>query len=341
MSTTSGYDDSPTEASDKNSTVELKKNDDEIIVITQSKVVARRYELWHEKFLSYDEILDYLIKLQKMYDHKFSVERLGFSREHRPICLVKVNSKAIKRSPMSIMVEAGANGREKMSVSSALYLIDYLVKNEITLLADYLIIPCLNPDAYEKCHKTNRLLKGDQKYMDLTKCFPKHKATEHTQNGLNKLKNSAEGNPNCLLLTRALEKHAMSVKLFISLQASEDSLTYPLDHYFKEVYEFALAGKKSMDCKNLDVKPIVPNVSEENGTSVEHVIRNYHRFIKFAYIMNVHNKTFNPSEKFILTKGDQILCGILTLSKRVFRYHFKRRPGYVINSVVKMLDNEK
>lgn len=77
MSSSSCYDDSPTELSDNGDIEEIKENtsdDEKTVVITQTKVVARRFEFWHEKFLSYKELLDYLVKLGNLYEHKCKIE---------------------------------------------------------------------------------------------------------------------------------------------------------------------------------------------------------------------------------------------------------------------------
>ncbi|XP_044759036.1 uncharacterized protein LOC123316844 [Coccinella septempunctata] len=340
MSSSSCYDDSPTEASEDGHTEEIKKHnsdDDKTVVITQTKVIARRFESWHEKFLSYKEILDYLVKLGELYQHKCIIERLGYSKEQRPICLVKICSNRHRRPQMSVLIEAGCNGMEKMTVSSVLFLIDYLVKNDFKFMVEYLIIPCLNPDGYEKCLKKKRLPKKDQADVDLTKCFPIRSETPSFM--ANMLDPSPDTPPNCSLLAKVVEQNRINVKLFISLQASESSITYPLDHYFKEVYDFAVACKKSMGWDSLDVKPIVPALTQDKGTSVEHIIRNYNQTVKFAYLVNVHNKSFVPEEKFILTKGEQTLCGIQTLTKRVYRYYYKQRSRYNVQTVVKLLDS--
>ncbi|KAL3274698.1 hypothetical protein HHI36_016075 [Cryptolaemus montrouzieri] len=340
MSSTSCYDDSPTELSEAgsiNQQMEDDEDDDNTIVITQTKIVARRYEIWHEKFLCYKEILDYLMKMGQMYKHKMSIERLGYSKEEKPICLVKIHSEKSRRYSMSVMIEAGSNGKEKMTVSSALYLVEYLVKNNNKLLVEYLIIPCLNPDGYDKCMNSKKITKKEEDEIDLSRSFPKCKNTEY-MNISELLAAPPETSQNCLILMKVIEKYKTSVKLFISLQASESSITYPLDFYFKDVFDFAVACKKAMGWNTLDLKPIVPIPPEKNGTAVEHVIKNYHDNIKFAYILNVHNKCFVPEEKFIMAKGEQTSSGILTLSKRVYRYYFRQRTRYNVKTVVKLLD---
>ncbi|XP_045477093.1 uncharacterized protein LOC123682497 [Harmonia axyridis] len=341
MSSSSCYDDSPTELSDDDCNDSIEDNtsdDDKTVVITQTKVIARRFEFWHEKFLSYKEILEYLVKLADLYKHKCTVERLGYSVEQRPICLVKICPNRFRRNQMSVLIEAGSNGSEKMTVSSVLFLIEYLVKNDLKLVVEYLIIPCLNPDGYEKCLKRKKIPKNEQNDIDLTKCFPITRP-DASSLAANVLNTPPIISPNCLLLSTVIEKHRMKVKLFISLQASESTITYPLDHYFKDVYDFAIACKRSMGWDALEVKPIVPAFAQEKGTSVEHIIRNYHPTVKFAYLLNVHNKAFVPDEKFILTKGEQTLCGILTLTKRVYRYHCRQQGGYNVKTVVKLLDS--
>lgn len=261
---------------------------------------------------------------------------MGYSKEQRPICLVKISNRS-RRSQMSVLIEAGSNGMEKMTVSSVLYLIDYLVKNNLNLVVEYLIIPCLNPDGYEKCWHKKKITKKEQIDVDLSKCFPISSQTASCTTNI--LSAPSDIPQNCLLLSKVVEKYRMSIKLFISLQASESAITYPLDYYFKDVFDYATACRISMSWDSMDVKPIVPALTQDKGTSVEHIIRNFHPTIKFAYLLNVHNKSFVPEEKFILAKGEQTSSGILTLTKRVYRYYYRQKVKYNVKTIVKLLDS--
>nr|CAI5839317.1 unnamed protein product [Callosobruchus analis] len=138
-------------------------------------------------FLNYQQIASYLASLVDEYPHKISVEEIGISVKGNSILMAKIlmasqrhgqpSNRPSQEEDMSkdpycccpehecpvfecdpdcmlnrtiVFVEAGSNGCDWISVSTALYMIDHLVKSDgMQTSVDYFIVPCSNPDSYK------------------------------------------------------------------------------------------------------------------------------------------------------------------------------------------------
>lgn len=86
---------------------------------------------------------------------------IGKTIENRNIYAIEVEGYRIDGYRTSILVEGGMHGREKITVSSALYVLSQLVEHaednqQFLIGISWYIIPVLNPDGYvyamEKVH---------------------------------------------------------------------------------------------------------------------------------------------------------------------------------------------
>lgn len=99
------------------------------------------------------QIEQYLIYLSETYPKAVKLTTIGKTIEKRNIYVIEVEGTKIDGYKTNILVEGGMHGREKVTVSSALYALSQLVEhseeNQSLLkgLAWY-IIPVLNPDGY-------------------------------------------------------------------------------------------------------------------------------------------------------------------------------------------------
>lgn len=79
---------------------------------------------------------------------------IGNSLFGRPIYMIKLSNnikKTTKRN--TVLIDAAIHAREWITVTTALYIIDNLIRNRKLLnIFDFFIIPCINPDGYEYTH---------------------------------------------------------------------------------------------------------------------------------------------------------------------------------------------
>ncbi|VEN57401.1 unnamed protein product, partial [Callosobruchus maculatus] len=138
-------------------------------------------------FLNYQQIANYLAALADEFPHKVTVDEIGISLKGNSILMAKIfmashgqgqadksgvqeedtrkdpycccpehECKTFECDPDCMLnrsiafVEAGSNGCDWISVSTALYMIDHLVKSDgMQTNVDYFIVPCSNPDSYK------------------------------------------------------------------------------------------------------------------------------------------------------------------------------------------------
>ncbi|CAG9773678.1 unnamed protein product [Ceutorhynchus assimilis] len=126
------------------------------IVVEKLRLPCIRREEFHDSFLSYDKITDFLIKVQKDHPRSVNVESIGDSKEGKPIWIVQITSINSTESPKQVtFIEAGLNGEDIFAVSNCLHIVDHLSRNDNSVRTmDYFICPCGNPDAYDKFIET-------------------------------------------------------------------------------------------------------------------------------------------------------------------------------------------
>ncbi|XP_050309312.1 uncharacterized protein LOC126745488 [Anthonomus grandis grandis] len=126
------------------------------ITVQQLKIPCRRYKEFHDHFLTYDKIVKFLEKICKEYPSIIETILIGLTGEGKPIFMAKIHDASSTTSPKTAtFIEAGAKGEDAFAVSNAVFMIDYFTRNPNTIkLMDYLIVPCTNPDAYDKYIKS-------------------------------------------------------------------------------------------------------------------------------------------------------------------------------------------
>ncbi|XP_063877533.1 carboxypeptidase B-like [Scylla paramamosain] len=113
------------------------------------------------RYMTYDEIEAYVVKLPQQHPTKVKVEMAGKSVEGRTIHLITVTddvaNKDILRKP-SIFIDGGMHAREWVSPSTALGIVDNLLKTpDMTRNIEWRIIPVVNPDGYVMSWDKDRL----------------------------------------------------------------------------------------------------------------------------------------------------------------------------------------
>nr|CAH7740069.1 unnamed protein product [Callosobruchus chinensis] len=141
----------------------------------------------HKCFLNYQQIANYLAQLADEFPHKIAVDEIGVSVKGNSILMAKIlmasqgqgqahkscfqeeeptkdqyyccpehECPVFRCEPDCMLnrsiafVEAGSNGCDWISISTALYMIDRLVKSDgMRTNVDYFIVPCSNPDSYK------------------------------------------------------------------------------------------------------------------------------------------------------------------------------------------------
>ncbi|XP_030757157.1 uncharacterized protein LOC115883024 [Sitophilus oryzae] len=169
--------------------INLKKSGDQIIV-DKKQLMCRRYEKFHDNFLTYDEINEFLVKTKKSSCGKVELVEIGKSTQGRPIFMVIISSDSCitnsNEPKMGAFIQAGLNGENTVAVSNALYLIDYMAKNpNYVKIMDYYIVPCANPDSYN-----NFVLRENLKF---NKPKSNLKKTPNCGNGTNKKETGISG----------------------------------------------------------------------------------------------------------------------------------------------------
>ena len=112
-------------------------------------------------FQRYDAIEKFLIEKSKQNPNIVNLSTIGQSVEGRKIYLMKIGEGINKTTNPVIYIDGGMHAREWAAITTALYIIDNLIrdysKNDqdaklLLSLYDFYIVPVLNPDGYEFTH---------------------------------------------------------------------------------------------------------------------------------------------------------------------------------------------
>ncbi|XP_066151794.1 carboxypeptidase B-like [Euwallacea fornicatus] len=132
---------------------ELRNDTQSEATVERFRFSCRKYEEFHDHFLNYSQIEDFLTKIKTDYPKTVNVVTIGRSAQGRSIYLVLITTDAASSAHMKFatFVEAGLKGEDTFAVSNAIYIIDYLCKNQSYIkIMDYFVAPCGNPDAYDQ-----------------------------------------------------------------------------------------------------------------------------------------------------------------------------------------------
>lgn len=311
--------------------------------VTKLRFPITAYESFKYKFVNYDEIEEYLKKMEKNYPGKFRLEILGDSIEGRPIYLAAISDGSGDNRKMLTLVEAGSNACDWLAISSALYLVDFLTRDSnLVKLTDYYILPCSNPDAYHKCVRGEKFNTNDIP-INLSNNFPILLGTTPVEGISTKeflkamevwKRNVKFSSPTTKAIFRAATCSKLAIQLFISLQEEGNHIVYPFGFCNRcipdkeDLKVVANSGKRSL--KKLKVH--VGSIYEFNGLTYGSVI-DFLKFsfnhIKFMYIFHIRDKGKKPHIKDILVYGEDVLNCVKSMARNVYMYYNKEKINKV------------
>ncbi|KAJ8923256.1 hypothetical protein NQ315_001812 [Exocentrus adspersus] len=307
-----------------------KKSKMSLVTVKQQKLPIRRYETYHEEFITYDQIKDLLNKLHKSFPSTVQVQVIGKSAQGRPIYMAVISDGSGENPKMGTMVIAGGKGTEWFTISSALFMIDHLVKGRNLLkIMDYYIVPCSNPDAYE-CSLASR---GKEiKAVDLSTNFP-FSLGVYDFKGIKEdtffravkvwKDNFVYECPERLALIKAFLRHQVAVKLFISLEGDGTKITYPFNctpgklYDSEELEKVAKAGQNGVKGRCFQVGSMYQLNGLRFGSMVDYV-RMCQSSIRFAYAIHVNKKekTLGPGK--IMAHGQDVMNCVRFMARNVY-----------------------
>ncbi|KAJ8972680.1 hypothetical protein NQ317_001700 [Molorchus minor] len=304
------------------------------VVVSKERHSARRFQMCHNKFLNYNEIKNFLSEMQRAYPGKLQVQVIGHSAEGRAIFLAIISCGGNPQQPkMATMIEAGANGDEWLTISTALYMIDFLAKNpNFVKIMDYFIIPCSNPDAYENslCN-TNK----SNVAMCLSNNFPVllgscDMTAIRTDTFLDRIKDWKErykcNAPETLAVIKAVVTYQFAVKLFISLQGDGTSITYPYGFCQNDVQDaedlkrLAKAGQQGVKSRCFQIGSVY-NVSGLTYGNIIDFLRTNRSSIKFTYVVHVNKKQKKLEPGNIICYGQEVMNCVRFMGRGVFMFY--------------------
>ncbi|XP_056636697.1 mast cell carboxypeptidase A-like [Diorhabda sublineata] len=281
--------------------------------------------------------------MEKKYPERLQLEIIGTSIEKRPIYLVIISDNSYDHEKMATLIEAGSDGSDRLAIASALYLIDFITKNKsLVKITNYIILPCLNPDAY---HKTINKCPTNSTPLNLSCNYPLllgvnymgDISTELFLEAIGKWKQNFKfDSPVTKAFYNVLNNFESSIKLFVSLQENGKSLVYPFGCSTEEAFDaadleqVALSAQSVMKRINFEIAPLC-EISGIVFGSVIDFLKFYYRHIKFTYIFNIKDKHKVSRTGDILIYGDDILRCIKSLAKNVFMIYNRLNSKYKCN----------
>ncbi|CAH4000590.1 carboxypeptidase B-like [Pieris brassicae] len=111
-------------------------------------------------YYRYDKIIDYMKAIERSYENSTDIDvklvENGTTDEGRPLVYFKIGNPT-RNNPV-VIIEAGINPREWITVPAALNVVDKVIQQRRFLDGfDWIIIPVVNPDGYEYTHTNLRL----------------------------------------------------------------------------------------------------------------------------------------------------------------------------------------
>lgn len=311
--------------------IPLKKKKSKIIRVDHQRCPVRRYETYHQKFLTCAEIKDLLTKLQTKCPSLLQVCILGESAQKRPIYMAVISEGESTNNPKpAVMIVAGTNGTHWFSISSALFMIERLLYTRSFLkIMDYIILPCCNPDAYE----CSLEYKGREiKAFDLSLCFPFSLGVYDLSDISNDLffkalrlwKENFKCNcPERTALAKAVVSYQPAIKLFISLEGNGTKITYPFGFCsgdiddVEDLKKVAKAGSNGIRCRCFAVGSKYNLEGLCFGSMVDY-IRLCHSSIKFTYTIHINKKEKNLDPCMILSYGQDLMNCVRFMARNVY-----------------------
>ncbi|VEN58581.1 unnamed protein product [Callosobruchus maculatus] len=310
--------------------------------VVRVRNVVRRYEKYHETSISYEEIKNFLQKLQREHKEKIEVETIGHSFCGRPILMAKIKEySGCLRRPKSYktFIEAGSSGNSWSTVSTALYLIEHATKNnDLTILSDYYIIPCSNPDGYQNSLDGLPFFDLTFNYPVVLGCGDIHKIPENEfkEAVIRWRRGYRYRSPETEAMQNILMKYKDTIKLFITLQEGPNTskILYPFGNTVEGVgniqlvRKVAMAGRTAAKRLMFQVGSIVEVCGLRLGGITDYVqmMDSQTASPLFSYIVRVQNKKKRPHKCVILAQGKEIKEVVKGMARNVFLV--LRRYGY-------------
>uniref|UniRef100_A0A0K0EA06 Zinc carboxypeptidase A 1 n=1 Tax=Strongyloides stercoralis TaxID=6248 RepID=A0A0K0EA06_STRER len=125
-----------------------------------------------DKYNTYENIEEYLRKLELDNSELVTLLEIGKTHENRSITVVKIGSKRpYGCKKLGFWIDAGIHAREWIAPATALIFIDKLVKGyyDDAVIRNYLdnidfyILPVMNPDGYVYTHTSNRMWRKNRR----------------------------------------------------------------------------------------------------------------------------------------------------------------------------------
>ncbi|VEN57400.1 unnamed protein product [Callosobruchus maculatus] len=277
------------------------------------------------------DIKYFLDDLAAKSNGRLDVEVIGQSNEGRDICMAIIRQNPAKPSSFGVFIECGSNGCDWLAIGAGLYLIDRLVKDQETVPqnADYYVIPCSNPDAYENSFSPHSPL------VDLSHNYPiqlghrdVRKIPENSfQAALLRWRRSYRFMRNeCVAVMNGLLANMRNIKMFVSIQegASKPKILYPYGFCVEKVEdegvvkEVAMAANRSSKDKLFGVSSVYEAAGVDFGNIVDFLQLSGR--IKFNYVMHINDRRRKPKKQLINSLGAEVLTALKNMSEEAIKH---------------------
>nr|XP_022915750.1 zinc carboxypeptidase A 1-like [Onthophagus taurus] len=288
----------------------------------------------------------YLELLAKVFPRRVKLCHIGRTIRGRKIDMIII-AKNLKNKKYAVLIDGGIHAREWITVTSALYFINHLIKSpKLLSFMDFYIIPCLNPDGYEYTHVSNRMWRKNlntnkstcvKKFgVDLNRNFPfkfgDPKGSSGKRESMCYRGEFALSEPETLALATIFKNLKDKLKLYVSLHAYGNLIMYPWgykntspwDRY--DLFRCGQLCKQAMSRCGVDRKFKVGNIAKfmylTSGCSVDYA-RGGHD-VKFSFTIELDkggSTGFNPQPSKILEIGSELTNGIGAMVRYVHKYY--------------------
>lgn len=296
-----------------------------------------RNDFFQDAFFDMDKMEQFLSNIAKKYPSRVQVQTVGCSNGNKPIFLVRIADETASEEPkLATFIEAGSNGCDLYSVSAALYLINSLAKSN-SLLMDYLIMPCLNPDAYVSVLKQEESTKIP---LSLSNNYPvtlgltnmKLIRTDTFLHAIGKWKDNQEfDSKECAVLMSVINTYQFTIRLFVSLQEEGESIVYPYGFSaiqssdLENLKKIAKSGQMGIKRRCFNVGSIYEVCGLTFGTVID-FLKLFQNSVRFAYVIHMNRKVRAPDPKNILSYSEDIANAIKLMTKTVYMIYRREHP---------------
>ncbi|EFP05999.1 hypothetical protein CRE_04950 [Caenorhabditis remanei] len=214
----------------------------------------------NNRYLSYDEQMQFLNTLSQQYPDDVKLQKLGNSYEGRALTAVRIGDDGSNK-PI-VWIDAGVHAREWISYNVALYLVYTIVTQPVyrDLLnsVQLIVVPNTNPDGYEYSRTNDRMWRKTRSRFSNSRCggadanrnYPFFWGTQgvsHHQCSEIYCGSRPQSEPEVLALTNAIQREETRIKGYIALHSYGQEILYPWGHtmhtYPSDVKDLIRVGK--------------------------------------------------------------------------------------------------